>query len=473
MTRFYFGLIALASFIFVYSTINSTPDELPATGAEDSESSAKMETGLVPSVHFFEALELTPKWNTRSKALEWIDSNWSDQMLPYFIEVRRFVGNALAAKDLADIFERHTGVDWRNFDQLNQYVWAREIENTPDYAVYKKLIHSNIDPKFERYFEPNRQFKIRLDEVTWGGVAQDGIPPLRKPKMLAAADADYLADSDVVFGIAINGDMRAYPKRILAWHEMFVDEVGGVSLAGVYCTLCGTVIAYDTNFMGTTHALGTSGFLYRSNKLMYDQATQSLWSTLEGIPVIGPLVGEGIELAQYALVTTTWGEWKKRHPNTQVLSLDTGHRRDYGEGVAYHTYFATDDRVFETPYQDSRLKNKDEVLTLRFGDNVKQPVVIYEGYLRENPIYENVLGSQPYVIFTDKSGANRIYERPNDLSFTKWDQNHSAKDSSGSSWKLTESALLGQDGRKLKRLPGHRAFWFGWHGAFPDTVLIR
>ena len=78
--------------------------------------------------------------------------------------------------------------------------------------------------------------------------------------MIPAEQANYLEDDNIVFGIAVNGDIRAYPKRILAWHEMFVDNVGGINVAGVYCTLCGTVILYETEFNGTNHALGTSGF---------------------------------------------------------------------------------------------------------------------------------------------------------------------------------------------------------------------
>ena len=114
--------------------------------------------------------------------------------------------------------------------------------------------------------------------------------------MIAAAEADYLDDDNIVFGIALDGDTRAYPKRILAWHEMFKDSIAGAHYTGVYCTLCGTMILYRSAFAGVHHELGTSGFLYRSNKLMYDHATMSLWSTFAGEPAVGPLVGRGIEL---------------------------------------------------------------------------------------------------------------------------------------------------------------------------------
>jgi hypothetical protein len=98
----------------------------------------------------------------------------------------------------------------------------------------KSVIYRRIDPRFAGYFSSSRETSIRLDEVRWGGVVQDGIPPLRQPTMLSAGEADYLSDGDVVFGIEVNGDVRAYPRRILAWHEMFTDKVGGIEVTGVY-----------------------------------------------------------------------------------------------------------------------------------------------------------------------------------------------------------------------------------------------
>ena len=96
---------------------------------------------------------------------------------------------------------------------------------------------------FAGYFSSDDpKAKIRLDEIRWGGVRQDGIPPLRSPKMINANEAKYLNDDNIVFGLEVNGDSRAYPKRIMAWHEMFVDKVGDTPVAGVYCTLCGSMI---------------------------------------------------------------------------------------------------------------------------------------------------------------------------------------------------------------------------------------
>ena len=111
-----------------------------------------------------------------------------------------------------------------------------------DYASFKAELYSRIDEGFRSFFPARVQTTIRLDEIDWGGVKVNGIPPLRAPRTIPAADANWLRDDHIVFGLTINGQARAYPKRILAWHEMALDRVGDVDLTIVYCTLCGTVI---------------------------------------------------------------------------------------------------------------------------------------------------------------------------------------------------------------------------------------
>ena len=284
--------------------------------------------------------------------------------------------------------------------------------------------------------------------------------------------ATYLEDGNIVFGVAIDGDVRAYPKRILAWHEMVKDRIAGRELNGVYCTLCGSMILYDATVNGVHHELGTSGFLYRSNKLMYDHATKSLWSTLEGTPVVGPLVGKGIELQTLRVVTTTWGAWRKRHPGTTVLSLDTGHQRDYDEGAAYRDYFSSDRLMFGVPKLDARLPNKAEVLALRTSRSPADQLAISAGFLGANRVYHDRIGSQPLVVLTDASGANRVYESGS-VRFTGWDGESAVRDSTGRTWKMTEDGLSGPQGASFKRLPAHRAFWFGWYAAYPATRLVK
>jgi len=233
--------------------------------------------------------------------------------------------------------------------------------------------------------------------------------------------------------------------------------------------LCGALIVYQTDFDGQHHELGTSGFLYRSNKLMYDHATESLWSTLQGEPVVGPLVGKKIQLNQRPVVTTTWGDWKNQHPNSTVLSLDTGYRRDYGEGAAYRDYFATDELMFELATQDTRLKNKDEVLVLRTAD---EEIAISADFLLRNKVHMDKLGEQQFVVLTNRTGANRVYETDG-VNFKSWNQMDSVLDDQDHTWSVSEDELTDATGKKLQRLPAHRAFWFGWQAQYPDTRLVK
>lgn len=230
------------------------------------------------------------------------------------------------------------------------------------------------------------------------------------------------------------------------------------------------MVLYETRFNGKDHALGTSGFLYRSNKLMYDKATSSLWSTLHGTPVVGPLVGKKIALKRRSVVTSTWGEWRKRHPKTTVLSLNTGHRRDYGEGVAYHEYFATDRVMFNTPKLDKRLPNKREVVALRTEDPATA-VAIDTKFLKSNPVYHLKVGQDAVVILTTKTGESRVYKTGGRV-MKSWDGNFTVKDKKGGSWLLTEQSLS-KSSEVLSRYPSHQSFWFGWQAQFPKTRLIQ
>ena len=403
-------------------------------------------------------------------SLERIRAGWRGEYAAMLLEMLGHIPDREVQRDVVSLLERTSGRPFRGSpDPWYEWLWSMQPAEHPDYAEFKAGLYEQIDPRFREYFAGRPRALIRLDEVRWGGVWRDGIPPLENPKMLRARDARYLDGDDIVFGVAIDGDVRAYPKRILAWHEMVRDTIAGRPLNGVYCTLCGAMILYDVTVAGVHHKLGTSGFLYRSNKLMYDHATKSLWSTLTGAPVVGPLAGQGIELKTLHVVTTTWKEWKKRHPETLVLSLDTGHVRDYSEGAAYRDYFATDRLMFGVPKLDDRLLNKAEVLAMRAAG---EQLAISAQFLASNPVYHDRLGEGEFVVLTDASGANRVYEAAG-LRFVSWDGAATARDSSGRVWKVFEDRLAGPAGKALRRLPAHRAFWFGWYAAFPATRLVK
>ena len=359
-------------------------------------------------------------------------------------------------------------------ERWHQWVWQQPYDPHPEYARFKGLWYAQIDPRFREFFPPGVPSLIRLDEVDWGG----GIPPLEYPDHLAAADGGYLDDDNIVFGIAVDGDARAYPKRILAWHEMALDRVGGLELTIVYCTLCGTVIPYESVVDGEHIRFGTSGLLYRSNKVMFDHGTMSLWNTFEGVPVIGSRVGSGLQLTRRSMVTATWGEWRRRHPETTVLSLATGHQRDYAEGAAYRDYFRTDRLMFQVQAWDDRLDNKDEVVVMLLdgpagGD--RRPVALSVDFLEEHPVFQAEVAGHSFVVVTSPDGANRVYRTQGER-FERRLDDFRVVDVDGRVWRVTEDELvaLGDDdtGARLTRLPANRAFWFGWFAQFPQTELF-
>lgn len=407
------------------------------------------------------------------RALATIEKHWQDSFAVMLLEVTNYTSDPVLATRLLTLLKEKTQQDF-GYDTHRwfEWIWQQDITAHPHYATFKSHLYGLIDQKFSGYFKPEYTTTIKLNEVLWGGVKQDGIPPLRSPKMIEAEKANYLSDNHIVFGIAVNGDARAYPQRILAWHEMFVDQVGGEPVVGVYCTLCGTVILYKSRLGTINHEMGTSGFLYRSNKLMYDKATQSLWNTFWGKPVIGPLADKPIELERLSVITTNWKEWKRRHPNSLVLSLDTGYQRDYNEGAAYKKYFATDKLMFSVPKLDKRLSNKDEVLGLVFRQHPDKPLAIATNFLLEQPIYQDRIDELNFVVLTDRSGANRVYES-NGVSFKQWDLDQTIIDENGIRWTLSEAQLVSTDGQTLHRLPAQRAFWFGWYSAYSHTRLIK
>ena len=377
---------------------------------------------------------------------------------------------------LVQFLEKMTGQRFgQDLGRWRRWMWSLPYEPHPQYAVFKSAVYSRIDPRMAAFFPPGVRPLIRLDEVDWGGVKVNGIPPLDHPKTVTAAEAGYLQPGDLVFGVCLNGEARAYPKRILAWHELARDTLGGREVTVVYCTLCGSVVPYDSEVGGRRLTFGTSGLLYRSNKLMFDEETMSLWSAAQGRPVVGMLAGSGLRLQAYPVVTTAWRDWVQAHPRTTVLSLDTGYRRDYSEGAAYRDYFATDRLMFEVPKTDTRLKNKAEVLALLVpSENGDQAVAISADFLRRHRLHAFRAGGRSLAVVTTPDGANRVYD-VEDVRLSRQRADGMLEDERGGRWRIEEDALVEEDGagRRLERVAAWRAFWFGWYAQFPETDLIR
>jgi hypothetical protein len=408
----------------------------------------------------------------RSTARFAISRSRDRTLLPALVDALFFAplsGRADVVACLEEISGERLGSNYRYWVE---YVGSHEdIRPKDGYRAWKAALFGRIDPAFARFLHPSLPIAIRPEEIVWGGVKKDGIPALNRPKTIPAVKATFLDEKETVFGIEIHGESRAYPQRILDWHEMANDVVGGQPFALSYCTLCGSAIAYATKKSdGGALLFGSSGLLYRSNKLMYDEDTLSLWSNLSGEPVVGPLVGHGIRLAALPVTVTTWKEWRVRHPATTVVSLETGHRRDYSPGAAYGRYFVSPETMFPVWKKDGALEAKAWVYTLRAGGRAKAyPLEI----LFRERVANDEIGSVPVVLLADpESGAVRAYAREGHLLAEGPTPRQLVEPATGAIWRVEESSLVGTGGApSLARLPGHRAYWFGWYAFFPGTAV--
>lgn len=419
------------------------------------------------------------------KALAALGRQWRDGYAALLIDMARLLTPRRVNDDvvpnparmrLVRFLERQTRQPFGDdLGAWREWTWKLPYDPHPDYATFKGAVYSALDPKMAEFFRTPKA-TIRLDELEWGGVKVNGIPPLDHPRVVPAAAAKYLNDSHVVFGVVVNGQARAYPKRILAWHEMALDRLGNEELTLVYCTLCGTVIPYKSVVGGVKRTFGTSGLLYRSNKLMFDHETKSLWSTLEGRPAVGRLAGEPLTLDMWPVVTTTWAEWRSQHPTTTVLSIETGHDRDYSEGAAYREYFENDRLMFKVPKLDTRLPNKAEVLGVLIPavGGGRQAVAFSAAYLARRRIHHQTVEGRTFAVLTTSQGANRVFETGS-VSIGAWISSEVVRDANGREWRITEEALVPASGAgtPLPRVAAFRAFWFGWYAQFPETVLVK
>ncbi len=384
--------------------------------------------------------------------------------VPAIILGMRYQGRGALRQDYQRAMQRLTGENVQSwFDAMLWQEAHPEIRPHPSYRALKLQSLERIDPNFRRFLGGERSnpanMRIRLEEISWGGVRVDGIPSLDNPPLISARDASYLLEDDLVFGVEINGDARAYPLRIMGWHEMFNDVIGGVPVALAYCTLCGAGVLYETAIPGQSSpfVFGSSGFLYRSNKLMFDRTTDSLWNQFTGKPVAGPLVSSGIELKTRPVTITSWREWRSDHPDTRVLSLNTGHRRNYGSGVVYNEYFNSPDLMFPSLGGGRNLGQKDYVFGLRVTAGAKAyPLRAFQG----GRVINDRVGLQNVVLIGD--AATRTVRAYDSGGRQFQPINRKQLSASDGVWTVGEEHLTNTSGQRLARLPGHIAYWFGW-----------
>jgi hypothetical protein len=267
-------------------------------------------------------------------------------------------------------------------------------------------------------------------EIRDGGPEKDAIPAVQEPQFVKAADATFLDSNDKVIGVVIQGRARAYPIKILNWHEVVDDSIAGTPLAVTFCPLVQGAAVYSREAGGKTLILGVSGKLYQSNLVLYDENTQSLWSQLEGEALAGPMAGE--KLAAIPSTVITWEAWQKKHPSTDVLSINTGYTRDYGVDP-YWGYEHGDQVVSPVTHLDERLPAHEPVLGLSAGGQ-DEAFPLSRLSAAGSPLRVQVGGADLTITYHAESGA-------------------AAASVSG------------------KGVPVYNGYWFAWAAFHPKTAI--
>ncbi len=314
---------------------------------------------------------------------------------------------------------------------------------------------------------------IPKSEVLDGGPGKDGIPALENPESVDINQIDFLADNDLVIGFEFDGQARAYPHKILDWHEIINDDVNGKPVAITYCPLTGTSIAWSRELKGQTTTFGVSGLLYNTNLIPYDRLTDSNWSQMRLECVNGELSGEVIET--YHLIETSWKTWKEMYPNSSVVSTNTGFSRNY-TFYPYGDYRSNNSKLlFPVTPTDDRLPEKERVLGLVLNNKAK--VYRLNSFKNGTRVIMDLFEDLNVVIVGNKD-KNFIVAFENEINdeirtFTAIDEGANVmQDDKGNKYNLFGIVTEGTDvGNQLKSTTSFMGFWFGF-GAFYSNSQI-
>nr|MDJ0786987.1 DUF3179 domain-containing (seleno)protein [Myxococcota bacterium] len=288
------------------------------------------------------------------------------------------------------------GADWLGW---RRWYADQQIPLVPGFTRFKGALYAAHDPRYVELLHDHPPPRIRIETIQWRGVQMDGVPALDQPVVEAAAAVDWLLPGEPVAGLAIDGEARAYPLRILDWHEVVNDRIGERAVVLFHGPLYGAVTAFDASHAGMPRRFSSAGLLYESNTLVYDRESKSVWLKLSGQPVMGELAGSETALEPLPLVITTWDEWRLRHPESRVLSIRTGHDRLYQLGNPYGGYYQSPLLLFPLHALRPDVTFKERVFGMtRSGESKAWPL----GTLVRDGVVNDAIGEERVVLVANE-----------------------------------------------------------------------
>jgi Protein of unknown function (DUF3179) len=329
---------------------------------------------------------------------------------------------------------------------------------------------------------------VPLGEFQSGGPGRDGIPPIDDPKTVSQDEADqFLGDREPILVVELGRAVRAYPIQILVWHEIVNDRLAGRQIAVTYCPLCNSSLVFDRHVAGRTLTFGTTGNLRNSDLVMWDRQTESWWQQITADAVVGKLTGT--RLKALPSETLSWAAFKRRYPQGDVLSRDTGFERPYGS-TPYEAYDQPNDQPFLfSGKPDDRLPPKERVAAVFAGGKV---AVFPFSRLEKTPVRDAEVGGTPVVVFYEKGvvspldapsiqgsrdiGTAAAFGRRiggRTLDFEQRGRRFVDRQT-GSEWDITGRAVSGAlEGERLPRVRHDEQFWFALAAFVPDARIER
>lgn len=328
---------------------------------------------------------------------------------------------------------------------------------------------------------------VALDQISAGGPPKDGIPAIDKPKFEGISEGNqWIDDQEPVLIVSVAGESKAYPHKILMWHEIVNDSVGGEAVSVTFCPLCNTSLAYSRRVGDRVLDFGTTGLLRFSNLVMYDRQTESWWQEATGKAIVGEMAGTQLKVLQFNIAA--WRDFKESYPSGKVLSRDTGYHRDYGTNP-YVFYDTSEPFLYDGP-EDNRLRATERVLGITIKNKslaIPYPILEQEGvinlkFAETDLVVFFVKGTASSldsgITFDGRDvGSASIYLPIVDGKKLEFESvNGSIRDErTGSIWNIFGKAVSGDmAGKDLTPVIHHPAqFWFSWVVFKPDTQIYR
>ncbi|MCC6237263.1 MAG: DUF3179 domain-containing protein [Dehalococcoidia bacterium] len=362
----------------------------------------------------------------------------------------------------------------RHDSEADWYRWlgAHPGALPPGYLEWKGRLLGISDATFTRVLGGASGDGVRPELVAWTGLRVGELPRLVAPRTANPANHGYLENDDVVYGLQLGGALRAYPQRLLSWHPIVHDRLGGGSVLVTYCGPCRSAAAFTPSIGGRELQFQDAGLWLDGRPLMVDEQTGSVWDAISGRAIIGTMATARAQLPRVGLVTLRWEEWATEHPSTAVLALDTGFVRDYSGASQRARDASLAARFPSSAPADGRLPRETRVIGVAAGNEVRA-YVLSEVQARRT-VLDTVGGERVLLLAQGPVRPVRVY-RPGALDLRAYHDDESAEGSDGREgerWWVRESGIVSQlDGRTHEAGAWTETSWEAWSGAHPGVSL--